>query len=230
MKKKLLATILAWIIGSLAILLLTGCEYFVKKDGDYEHPDYVAVYTPEENKQRIEMRTAEKFSNEIASGEIVNYKVEILHAFYDDDPEYFMVELEYANEFKAEYENVIPTGSGNDREIITCKTKWKYIIGIIKGPYFGVGLVRYEDFANGRNPYDYLGYSDNKKYYGGGVHAVDENGKKLVIYCGGTYSSPIEIISNLKDEEWRLGQYYISEEEEKQRMEDNRRIPIYNDY
>ena len=171
-----------------------------------------------------------RLGREIESGEIVSYKVEILHAFYDDDPEYFMVELEYAEEFEAEYENVIPTGSGNTKEIITYKTKWKYMIGVIRGAYFGVGLLRYEDFANGRNPYDYLGYSNDKKYYGGGVHAINENGKKLVIYRGGSYSPPIHIVSNLKEEEWRLEQYYISEKEEKQRMKDNDRIPIYNDY
>ena len=222
MKKKLLASVLAGVIGSLAILSLVGCEYFVKKDGYYEHPDYVAVYTPEENKQRIEMRTAEKFSNEIASGEIVSYKVEILHAFYDDDPEYFMVELEYAEEFESEYENIIPTGSGNTKETITYKTKWKYIIGYIQGRSYQIGLPRYPNYANGRNPYDYLGYLNSKKYYGGGQFAVEKEEGKLAIYFGsGSSVPPIDSIIDVENHKWRFEQYYIDTKREKQLMESN---------
>ena len=80
--------------------MFAGCT-----SGGYTHPKFKTKYTEEEHVQRITARTEEIFAEEIESGEILNYEVEIVYAFYDNDPEYFLVELEYAEEWESRYEN-----------------------------------------------------------------------------------------------------------------------------
>ncbi len=153
---------------------LAGCS---KGDGIYiPHPDFATVYTEEEHVQRITERTEEIYAEEIASGQLVKYNVEILHAFEDDDPEYFLVELEYADEcISGKYKN--PKTGENEPPYIYYNTKYTHTIGfIISDEYYlgGGGL--------GRSGYAVCPYPNNKKYCGSGtdVQGVEVNGQIIL--------------------------------------------------
>ena len=168
--KKKVELLIMCILASLCFLLV-GCWTYA--GSNYKHPDFVTQYTQEEHIQRISERTQTRFSKEIESGEIVNYTVEIVYAFYDNDPEYFLVNLEYAEEFeKYSY--------GGELEY---KTKYKHFLGFIENDEYYTGLYCYGGengdamFIGGRNPYEVTGYGDAKKYYGANRFAVEtENG------------------------------------------------------
>ncbi len=142
----------------------------------YEHPDFVTQYTAEEHVERIRQRTAEKFETEILNGDIVGVNVEIVYAFYDDDPEYFLVELEFYKEWKSFYE-------ANNMEEVEYTTKYKHLIGYIHNDKYYAGLKYYDSnsfnnveklygFIDGKSSYSYYGYEDSKKYYGASAQGV----------------------------------------------------------
>ena len=133
------------------------------------HPIFKTEYTEEEHIARLSARTEERFASEIESGEIVDFEIEIVYAFYDNDPEYFLVTLEYAEEFFIAEEKA---------------TKYKYTIGIIvQDEYRYCSLEGYiNGFKDGPSPYHYLGYENAKKYYGGAKHAVATEEGVLLIY------------------------------------------------
>ena len=142
----------------------------------YIHPDFETEYTVEEHVERIRKRTEERYAEEIESGELVDFEVEIVYAFYDDDPEYFLVEFEYAEEFWVRY---------GDEKGTKYQTKYKHLIGFIQNDdYWLCAMINiYENY--GRSSFDVFGYSDAKKYYGHHIEAVAlENGKILQIYDG----------------------------------------------
>lgn len=134
----------------------------------YKHPDFVTEYTEEEHIQRISERTQIRFSEKIESGAIVNYTVEIVYAFYDDDPEYFLVNLEYKYPWRS------LDVSGN----LIYETKYQHFLGYIENDEYYAGLTGYTGeygdsmFIDGRNAYEVIGYGTAKKYYGSDVFAV----------------------------------------------------------
>ena len=108
MKKRKSVLFYCFLILQLCLLVACDLDIGTRYPGQtYKHPDFVTAYTQEEHIQRISERTQTRFSKEIESGEIVNYTVEIVYAFYDNDPEYFLVNLEYAEEIQRFY----PTGN-----------------------------------------------------------------------------------------------------------------------
>ena len=231
MKKKLLASVLAGVIGSLAVLSLTGCNLIQKSSsisssseqtvGGYTHPDFVTQYTPGEHVRRIEERTKQRFASELASGVIKDFTVEIIYAFYDDDPEYFMVQLEYRKEWDDSYECDDYTNSAFYGEYIEYTTKYKHIIGYISNDNYMTGLYEYlDDFRDGRSSYAKAGYEYAKKYYGGGVHAVEKDGQKLTVYEN-QYSSSWDAPPEFEISEKCLQQRFLTEEQEKRLMRSN---------
>lgn len=160
-------------------LLLSGCTCsnpYIKYV--YEHPKFKTDYTIEEHIERISALTEENFAKELASGKLVSYNVEILYAFYDEDPEYFLIELEYAEEWKGWY----VTG---EVEKIEYKTKYKHTIGYILYDeyHYLTGIYNYYDFVDGRSSYRYYGYADNKKYVGfEGLQAVEKDGQIIKLF------------------------------------------------
>lgn len=230
MKKKLLATILAGIITSSSVLSLTGCDLIQKNNsvsssseirfGGYTHPDFVTQYTVEEHEQRIAERTEKRFAREIANGVIVDYKVEILYAFYDDDPEYFMVELEYRREWEDSYECDDYTNSTFYGKDIVYTTKYRHIIGYISNDNYMTGLLRYDEFEYGRSSYTKAGYEYAKKYYGGGVHAVEKDGQKITVYES-EFSSSWDAPPEFEISERCLQQRFLTEQEEQRLMRSN---------
>lgn len=226
-KKKLLATTLAGVIASLALLSLTGCDFILQNSsseirfGGYTHPDFVTQYTVEEHEQRIAERTEERFAWEIAKGVIVDYKVEIIYAFYDDDPEYFMVELEYAEERKDSYTCEDYTNSTFYGKDIVYTTKYRHIIGYISNDNYMTGLYEYlDDFRDGRSSYAKAGYEYAKKYYGGGVHAVEKDGQKITVYES-QFSSSWDAPPEFEISEKCLQQRFLTEQEEQRLMRSN---------
>ena len=90
--------------------------------------------------------------------------------------------------------------------------KYQYIIGYIEDEEYRIGLVEFSgEFADGRNPYEFLGYANEKKYYGEREYAVEIDGKLLRIF--GKRSST-GVPAEFETEEYYTKQYFISWDEE----------------
>ncbi|MBO5240156.1 MAG: hypothetical protein J6B56_01895 [Clostridia bacterium] len=198
-----------------------GCG---KLDGEFTHPEFRTEYTIEEHIERIEKRTQEKFFEEILTGEISNIEVEILYAFYDNDPEYFMVQLEYVDEFEGDYTIKDESGKSVEKNYTT---KYNHFIGFIEDDTYYVRVKLYSGYAekseqialfiDGRNPYELSGYSNAKKYCSNYVCAVQTTDGLLQIFnatnlnreeCG------VEFSGNAR----RFQQRIIDEDEQKRLM------------
>lgn len=154
------------------VCLFSGCDNNTV-EGGYTHPDFKTEYTIEEHIGRIEERTRVRFEEEIASGELVSYNVDIIYAFYDNDSEYFLVELEYAQEHKFQR---------NENVYIS---KNAHFIGYIENDEYYVGIKYYdgsEYIMAGRSAYSICGFDNGKKFYGGLVQAVETSEGIIQIY------------------------------------------------
>lgn len=196
------------IVLVLLCFFLQGCYYTPWER--YKHPDFVTSYTEAEHIERIKERTETRFSKEIERGEIANYTVEIVYAFYDNDPEYFLVNLEYENDFPAEYAT-----EGT-------RTKYKHFLGYIENDEYYAGVYNYSGekgdsmFTEGRNAYEVAGYGEAKKYYGNRIFAVETEGELLKIFKGST--GRVEFAGGGQGE-WE--QYIIPETEYEDLMKNN---------
>ena len=159
-------------------LLLSGCGRFNHKIKDvYGHPGFKTDYTIEEHIERISKRTEERFAEQLQSGLLVSYSVNILYAFYDEDPEYFLIELEFDREWEGEYTHPFSATTK-----YAYKTKYMHTIGFIWNDKYYLCLDRFGDFVEGKSSYYYYGYSDSKKYYGSGVQAVEKDGQIVKLF------------------------------------------------
>lgn len=185
-------------------LLLSGCA---EKIGDYKQPVFQTKYTEEEHIQRISQRTEAIFEEEIESGKLLKYNVEIVYAFYDEDPEYFLVELEYVDEcIKVTYENPnysLDTGK-QEPQYIEQTTRYQHFIGFIENDNYKTGLLHYDSgssntkqcFMAGRSAYalymEGKGEQYGKKYYGGRVQGIERSGEIIVVAGMDCYENGIE--------------------------------------
>jgi len=171
--KKNISCILAF-----STLLVFGLytELGCASPGDH-HAEFRTKYTVEEHIERITKRTEERFATQIEEGELISWKIEIVYAFYDNDPEYFLVELEYAEEIESGYEfySSVP-------EYTQYITKYQHIIGYIKDDRYLMGLPHYDLFMDGRSVWALNGYEDSKKYYGDKIQAVQVD-KEIMQLC-----------------------------------------------
>ncbi len=164
------------------ILLLSGCHEPQRLGPFFDHPEFKTDYTIEEHIERISAKTKKRFAEKLQSGLLVSYSVDILYAFYDEDPEYFLIELEFDREWEGEYD--IPN-YGQDLDIpfhYTYKTKYMHTIGFICNDKYYLCLREYGDFIDGQSSYRYYGYAENKKYYGSGVQAVEKDGQIVKLF------------------------------------------------
>ncbi len=137
--------------------------------GSMEHPKKSTNYTESEQIERVAKRTEERFQEEITTGEIVNYYVEILYSF-DNESEYFLVQLEFAQSHNLNEDSWYQN--------------YAYIIGFFCEDNLFIGLNDYKHFNRGVNPYWFTHHSLHKKYYGAnGTHAVKEDGQIIGLYC-----------------------------------------------
>ena len=206
-------------------LIFCGCAVEPWETGGYSHPDFETKYTEEEHVQRISARTEEKFAEELKNGTLVSYDVEIVYAFYDNDPEYFLVNLEYAKEQEGSYQTKDkPSLDPEKGEYIFFFTKYKHIIGFInKDIYYCSLTFYYNDFHYGQNCYELCGYKNAKKYYGGGHHGVKTDEGVLLIYDNSNSNNrgSVEFPLYQYGSDTSLKQYILSEEEQKYLMKAN---------
>ncbi len=201
--------------------LFVGCTQPL--GGDYVHPDFSTEYTIDEHVQKIKEKTEEIFQGDIQSGAIVDYSVEIVYAFCDRDPEYFLVEIEYANEWNGVYRTNYPRYDDDTPTEIEYTTRYKHLIGFIENDTYKTGLNGYfgkneAAFKDGKSCYALLGYSNNKKYYGASVFGVESNGEILRIYSS-IAQGPVGMLWGEESFEKKT----VSEKEQKQYMTDNRK-------
>ena len=192
MMKRFIKKLSVLLLG--AVCLFSGCQPKVRSHKPWLHEEFSTEYTVEEHIQRLTSRTEEIFSSQISNGEIVSYTVDIVYAFYDNDPEYFLVELEYAEEWEGDYRDPnIPITGNHGRlpnEYIQYKTKFSHIIGFISNDKYWLGLEGYPykniqgkmKFLDGRSAYRLYGYTKGKFYYGAGVQAVEIDSGIEILY------------------------------------------------
>lgn len=196
-----------------------GCSQPI--GGGYVHPNFSTEYTIDEHVQRIKDRTEGIFQDEIQSGAIVDYSVEIVYAFYDEDPEYFLVEIEYANEWDGVYHTNYPRYDDDTPMDVEYTTRYKHLIGFIENDTYKTGLHGYfgkdkAAFKDGKSCYDLLGYAGNKKYYGASMFAVESNGGIVRIYSS-ISQGPVGLLWNEESFEKKT----VSKDKQKQYMTDN---------
>ena len=183
---------------------LASCS---KKIGGYTHPVFQTEYTQEEHIQRINQQTEAIFAEEINSGKLLKYNVEILYAYYDNDPEYFLVELEYVDEcieVICENPDYLSGTENQEPKYIYHTTKYQHFIGFIEDDVYKTGIPYYD--SGSRNPKDcfmpgrsaYALYTDGKgvqygkKYYGGRVQGIERNGEIIIVAGMNCYDNGIE--------------------------------------
>ena len=176
---------MSWLVTIFSSLFFVSCQNTIGGYSSiYEHPVYSSSYR--KHVARITKRTEEVFAEEIASGEIVKYNVDIVYAF-DEDPEYFLVELEYAEEWENDCDGQIYT------------TKYRHTIGYIKDDEYYLGAVamygtgkRYDEksltqqaFMDGQSAYTLYAHHGERKYCGTTAseccQAVKRDGKMIMI-------------------------------------------------
>ena len=199
MRKRFLS-IFVFILFSFAIFACS-CECPPRK-GWYEHPDFVTKYTIEEHIQRITARTEERFQEDIENGFIVDIFVDIVYAFYDDDPEYFLVEIEYKEKIPNDqltgiaHDPPFPYGIGYDENDKICwiyTDKITHFIGYIEDDRYRTGLI-YGYFHSSPSPYTVCGYKHEKKYYGCSKLGVAK-GEDVVVFWNEAGRRDEEIVS-----------------------------------
>ena len=179
-----------------AVCLFSGCT-IRKGCNSPENPEFETEYTIEEHIEILSKRTEKRFAEEFANGEIVNYSIDILYAIYDDDPEYFLIELEFAQEWEGKYKNPYHEENQTD-EYITYKTKNKHFIGFIQNDEYYIGLDLYckkgkdfynsekeiaaDGFLDGKSAYRLYGHEQSKKYYAMGEQAVERDSELIVLF------------------------------------------------
>ena len=132
---------------------------------------YASAYTIDEHIERLIRYTEDyHFYEEIESGEIVNYEVEVLYSF-ENHPKYYMIDIEYAEEKDFTY-----LGFENYR------SKYMHtVVQVIEDKYY-FNRWNYGWFLPGKNPYEYTGNVEGKKYFAEYVYAVEKDGEIVQIY------------------------------------------------
>ncbi len=193
MLKKIIFCLL--ILFLIATIIFVWGYYTCQKA--YDYPTFTTKYSINEHIERIKQKTEERFARELADGSIVNYRVDIVHSFYDNDPEYFVIEVEYAEEFDGKFYNpeyYFPTNEPIPM-YIQYKTKYKHTLGYIHQEKYYIGTL-YEKFEDGQSPYAKTGNWELKKYYGQNVMAVQKDQDIIKIFesnckhCDGYFSPP----------------------------------------
>lgn len=184
-------------------------------------PEFQTKYTEEEHIQRIKERTKLRYKKWIVSGLLVDFSVYIVNAVYDDDPEFFLVELEFSDYYGETVTREYVNEQGTlDYEELEIYSKNAHFLGsIINDEYYSIPA--YGSFRYGKSSYALRGYLNEKKYYGNSCEFVKIDGKMTQI--GHIYSINVEGLKNY----WRIGQEFGNVDNHQC---DNGRIIDENDY
>ena len=161
-------------IASFICFFLSTCFFSActPPPGAFNHPDFSTKYTKEEHVERIKVRVEEANAESIKSGYLLSYEVHILYAFYDGDPEYFLIEYFFREDRKI----------WNNRLSTYIYNPYHYTIGFIKNDTYYTALPYYGGI--GMSPYRKLGYTggiEHLKLYGKGVCGVVQDGNCVLI-------------------------------------------------
>ena len=133
--------------------------------------EFKTKYTEEEHIERIRARTEERLAEDIERDKIEKIDIEIVYSFYTKDPEYFLVEVEYKEEF-------IGFWSSYD---IQYSTKHKHFFGMIYCDDY-IKTPHMQDFIDGQSIYRARGYINNVKYHSSFRFAIEEGNRIYQIF------------------------------------------------
>ena len=148
--------------------------------------EFETAYTEEEHIQRIRQRTEERFSNDLAQDKIKEIHVEIIYSYYTEDPEWFLVEVEYKEPFENKiFDRNSRLYSLNARHLIgnPYQTTFKHIIGrIVYDKYLEdqINSGVFIGFVDGPSVWRARGFLENKKFYATSVtggHGIEKDGR-----------------------------------------------------
>ncbi len=146
------------------------------------HSEFSTYHTEERHIDYITASTMEIFEKELQNGELVDIQVDIVYSINGNNPQFFVVELEFANEWEWFYTKPEYMREPNEPKEVYYQTKYKHLIGLIADDVYYNCLSGYyvesdskASFMDGRSPYSLSGYSDSKKYLGGYYRGVETN-------------------------------------------------------
>ena len=128
-------------------------------------PPFSTKYTEEEHIKNIEDKTRHIYKQEFAEGKIVDMSVDIVYSIDLGNPEYFVIEIRFLDEFSAD--NTIY--HLDDKYVTTCLDK--HLIGYIENdkyymqPFYACSDPK-QAFAVGKSPYSLFCEPNDKKYFG----------------------------------------------------------------
>ena len=163
----------------------------------YEFPEFSTQYTEEEHIQRLSARTEERFADYIESERLLDYEVELVYSFYNEDPEYFLIEIEYWG--------IDSSCQKNEAGAIQSIIRYAHAIGYLKNDEYYFGLNSYSMSENSQNELDgfildkslwqIFDCDEGRKYYGSGVQAVQTDEGILQLCSGSFHSEDMDIDS-----------------------------------
>lgn len=190
MKKKKINAIYIFIISIflVACLLLTFILILKNK----------TTLSEEKHIQILLDKTEKIFEEEIKSGKVVNYSSHIMYSFNKNKPQYFLIELEFADYFDYLVPTCYSCFEANGKRDVWYSTKNKHIIGYIDDNEYKIkvnwrlftgemdGSYNLESvLINGQSPFSYLGYDDCRKYYGNNIFGIEKDENVVQIYKKG---------------------------------------------
>ena len=167
------------------IVIISLCWPFLsfvqcQKVNRYKHPDFQTNYSGQEHIERIEERIRERYSVMFEYYIYKDVDVYLLHSLFDDDQEYFIVEISFYSPVTRSFENPnYDKGkplSEENLERISYTTDRMYCVGYIRNDVYYRNAFRY-----GKSSYTLYGFEDQKKYYGGGYECVMIDGKMICL-------------------------------------------------
>lgn len=183
---------------------------------DYpEYPDYRSDYTEEEHIQRLTTLTEngawknlKDAENKKPLGDMITVNVELVYAFYDNDPEFFLIDMLFENE--GLFTMITEMGYTNRA----------YYLGYILNDEYYIIYKYYGD-----TPWDIAGYSECKKYFGSYYFAVELDGVMTAIfreYRTNRLKEEFMVLALTEKEEFNYMQYdYLTDRAEKYTLQNS---------
>lgn len=206
-KKLYLISISSLVLASV-IACLSLFVYLNQNNRQKEITSYkiYSIYTQEELIARLIDSRYEKEEQSIY-GKIKNITTQRLYSFYDQEPNYFLLEIEYYRPIELEL-----TFSENGR-YYQVKTQ-TYFTNVICG--FSGDITPIVNRATrkgfGRSPFSVLGLQDCKKFYGKNTLGVEIDGKVYELLKYKTYTDYVDLC--LGEEYWQRDYRALLEERE----------------
>ena len=165
--KKLISVTLSFIISLGMLFVVSACQ---EESSTPTEEVWTTAYTEEEHIERLE-RELTYYWQAVENGAVID--VDIVYSF-DNLPKYFLVSIQLAEGGRP----TIYTNTETPYEV-----KQTYIIGSIKNDkyYYGTTFIN-RKYIPGPSPWHYLGYKDEKKYFGKYTFAIEQDGELLQIY------------------------------------------------